>query len=320
MKKNLAIKGHATRGEEVIELLGMLGGSNAFEHIGNNPRAIYYIDETYANFITCSETKKACDCIIFTLEEFLEKYPYKVGDKVINTTTGDIVKIVGLVCQENTILYNYHVTDINYYGVTTVNKLLPYKEAPMYLNGKANKQSEEIKKTIEAVKEIMEEKDTMGHTSELNLNHPVFKGSNEIEIIIPDGWEFKQRDNKMFGVRKQPQYPKTYKDCCDVLGLSTMDNDAQGYKAYLIINFQELIIARNAYWKIAGEQMGLGKPWEPDWSDESENKYTIVLHGNKNCYANCKGACSFLTFPTAEMRDAFYENFKELIEECKTFL
>jgi hypothetical protein len=64
----------------------------------------------------------------------------------------------------------------------------------------------------------------------------------------------------------------------------------------------------------------LDKPWEPDWKDESENKYTIVLHGNKNCYANCKGACSFLTFPTAEMRDAFYENFKDLIEECKEFL
>jgi hypothetical protein len=166
----------------------------------------------------------------------------------------------------------------------------------------------------------MEETDTMGHTSELNLNHPVFKGSNEIEIIIPDGWEFKQRDNKMFGVRKQPKYPKTYKDCCDVLGLSTMDNDAKGYKGYLIIRFQELLIARDAYWKIAGEQMGLDKPWEPDWKDESENKYTIVLHGNKNCYANCKGACSFLTFPTVEMRDAFYENFKDLIEGCKTFL
>ena len=39
-----------------------------------------------------------------------------------------------------------------------------------------------------------------------------------------------------------------------------MDNDAQGYKADLIIRFQELIIARDAYWKIAGEQMGLGKP------------------------------------------------------------
>ena len=27
-----------------------------------------------------------------------------------------------------------------------------------------------------------------------------------------------------------------------------------------------------------------------------------------------------LAFPTEEMRDAFYENFKELIEECKELL
>ena len=143
---------------------------------------------------------------------------------------------------------------------------------------------------------------------------------DEVEIILGDKFELKIKEGKYYAVKKQPQYPKTYKECCDVLGLKTMDNDAQGYKAYLIISFQELLIARDAYWKIAGEQMGLDKPWEPDWSDESENKYTIVLHGNKHCYANCKGACSFLTFPTAEMLDAFYENFKVLIVECKVFL
>jgi hypothetical protein len=27
-----------------------------------------------------------------------------------------------------------------------------------------------------------------------------------------------------------------------------------------------------------------------------------------------------LVFPTEEMRDAFYENFKDLIEKCKKFL
>lgn len=64
--------------------------------------------------------------------------------------------------------------------------------------------------------------------------------------------------------------------------------------------------------------MGLGKPWEPDW--ELEGCYVIV---------NCRGDIdthkqwhlnTLLAFPTEEMRDAFYENFKELIEECKEFL
>ena len=36
MGKKLAIKGHATRGKEVIELLEMLGGVNDREYIGTN--------------------------------------------------------------------------------------------------------------------------------------------------------------------------------------------------------------------------------------------------------------------------------------------
>jgi hypothetical protein len=99
-----------------------------------------------------------------------------------------------------------------------------------------------------------------------------------------------------------------------------MDNDAQGYKGYLIIRFQELLIARDAYWKIAGEEMGLDKPWEPDWTKPSEMKYCIVnSEGNITKWVQ-KTTNKILAFPSEEMRDAFYENFKDLIEECKEFL
>ena len=36
-----------------------------------------------------------------------------------------------------------------------------------------------------------------------------------------------------------------------------------GYSSFMIL--QKLIICRDVYWKIYGEQMGLGKPWEPDF-------------------------------------------------------
>lgn len=118
-------------------------------------------------------------------------------------------------------------------------------------------------------------------------------------------------------LKSNAQYPKTYKECCDVLGIGTMDNDAEGYKADLIIRFQELFIARDAYWKIAGEQMGLGKPWKPDWNNGDQERYGIIkLYDNGYQHAE---STSF-TFPTKEMCDAFYENFKDLIEKCKEFL
>ena len=143
---------------------------------------------------------------------------------------------------------------------------------------------------------------------------------NEIELQL-GGYEIEVRDDKTYAVKKKSKYPKTYKECCDVLGLNTMDNDAQGYKADLIIRFQELIIARNAYWKIVGEQMELGKPWEPQFENCSVPHYCIFInHTGEVCNDCFYGSRCLLSFPTEEMRDAFFENFKDLIERCKELL
>ena len=145
---------------------------------------------------------------------------------------------------------------------------------------------------------------------------------DEVEIFLGDKFELKIKDGKYYAVKKQPQYPKTYKDCCDALGLKTLDNDAQGYKAYLIISFQELLIARDAYWKIAGVQMGLDKPWEPDWTNEECPDMAYISYDGKSIDKEYGFPCCnmILIFPTEEMRDAFYDNFKGLIEVCKEFL
>ena len=79
MEKKLAIKGHATRGKEVIELLEMLGGHNGSNVKGNKSDYVYFI--TVSGNIGCRDI----NCILidyFTLEEFLEKFPFKVGDYV----------------------------------------------------------------------------------------------------------------------------------------------------------------------------------------------------------------------------------------------
>lgn len=139
--------------------------------------------------------------------------------------------------------------------------------------------------------------------------------------ICPEGYIFKDENGNVINAtkivleKKEKRYPTIYKECCDVLGLDTMDNDAQGYKAYLIIQFQELLIARDAYWKIAG-----------DWKEKrKETSIHYVIYSTllgevvKDTMPNCIGNY-LLDFPTQEMRDAFYENFKVLIEECKELL
>ena len=101
------------------------------------------------------------------------------------------------------------------------------------------------------------------------------------------------------------KYPTSYEECYDEgnteLHFIYVDKDERD----LYESFIQLIRCRNAYWKIAGEEMGLDKPWEPDW-----NVNKGIFYSDNH----------ILAFPTREMRDAFYENFKDLIELCKTLL
>ena len=122
-------------------------------------------------------------------------------------------------------------------------------------------------------------------------------------------------DTKEITMKKQSKYPKTYDKCLEILGYNTAHTIPMnhGHKGFLFMRFQRLLIYRDAYWKIAGD-------WKPNWEDGSTTKYTISCVKNKIELRKAHEFTFTLAFPTEEMRDAFYENFKELIEECKELL
>ena len=150
---------------------------------------------------------------------------------------------------------------------------------------------------------------------------------------LPDGYQFTDENGNVFNThkivleKKKNEYPKTYEECCEILdvcsgetlqyGDLTLSNDYE-FNLYLRLeNFRKLLICRDAYWKIAGEEMGLGKPWEP-----SGNEDCFVISrscGEVYLYSNA-GDCEPFEFPAEEMRDAFYKNFKKEIEICKELL
>ena len=146
----------------------------------------------------------------------------------------------------------------------------------------------------------------------------------QIILDIPKGYEFAKIDNdkqQIVFTKIQPQYPKDYKECCEVLGYSgnynmilTTDIDCKLFNALYRIK-----VCRDAYLKIAGEQIGLGKPWEPDWIIY-EQKYCLGTDKNRVIKKCVTTGNKILAFPTEEMRDVFLENFKDLIEECKELL
>lgn len=139
-------------------------------------------------------------------------------------------------------------------------------------------------------------------------------------------------EGEYYVVRRKQKYPKTYEECCDILYIETNrtieDDDCLGYRDITPYDinlltqlryFRKLLICRDSYWKMAGEQMGLGKPWEPKWEIDNV-KYSIIFVENEIRIGDNEEIHRLLVFPTEEMRDSFLENFKELIELCKALL
>lgn len=284
MNKKLAIKGHSARGKEVIELLEMLGGKNVEGFIGTDFDELYTIED---NCII--QVYDWNNCICFTLEEFLEKYPFKVGDKVEVCETGKVFTIGNMIWEDELCTVHYaNMEDIEYY---TAKELKLYKETNMKDNTTLN-------------------------MSAIDYNNGL------VGYEIPEGYEFDTViDNKVVLKKLKPKYPTTFEECLNMLYCKSSLRTIIGHRAELLFNLEKLLICRDAYWKIVGEQMGLGKLWEPEYASLKDNTYFIIQTFNGEIDKSATShRNAVLAFPTSEMRDTFYENFKDLIEQCKELL
>ena len=146
-------------------------------------------------------------------------------------------------------------------------------------------------------------------------------------FVRPNGYQFVDENGNVINARKivlekkKKEYPKTYGGCCDTLYRNSRHDEC--YEAclqgYPMQTFARLLICRDAYWKIAGEMMGLGKSWKPIM-EAGYCTHAIIHHTSHIRKSRPCADSALLEFPTEEMRDAFYENFKDLIEECKELL
>ena len=257
---------------------------------------------TYGGFLTLYEgiSDKMVECKV----EEENKPKFKVGDTVkwYNHTCN----ITSIDTNENT--YTYLIKHNDYREDKTFAKWVPESE----LTVEDDEETKSIDFTIKAT-------DTKG----------------KVEVVIPEGYGYVVENDKLYFITKKKNYPKTYEECakimnCPIDGPSgwLFNFDANIKDPYyrkidiLMGKFTRLLICRDAYWKIAGEEMGLGKPWNPDWDDDEwPDMYYISFDGKRLEKEKGYPCCNMiLIFPTEEMRDAFYENFKVLIEQCKELL
>ena len=301
IRNKLAIKGHSTRGKEVIELLEMLGGINVHKHMGINDKTFYYINDT--NGIDCDQTLWNNNRYkIFTLEELLEKYPFKVSDIVRIPEYESEVRIDKMYWDGYEIQYEVFTDEVETYSAEELNQW----------NESNNKSKTKMNNTQESLLK----------KNSITISSLCYE--DEVELNFDCEYELIERDGKHILIKKKPKYPTTYVECCGVIGYGGIigftglaDEEEELYAKFIILKR-----CRDAYWKIAGEQMGLDKPWEPKNELSTRNKiYDIRTY----CSSIEKGCTEYptnrlLSFPTEEMRDAFYNNFKELIERCKELL
>ena len=203
--------------------------------------------------------------------------------------------------------------------------------------------------TDEMIEGLVEEEDLIPKFGEYSDNEPLDVPTMTTDFVkehglpCPEVYIFKDENGNVINAtkivleKKKKEYPKTYEECCYITGFENtemvFEDDyrdinppkEQWKRLGLMNQFYQLLICRDAYWMIAGEEMGLGKPWKPDYTEESYEqgspiKYVIYYTGTHITKGQKCTPSYVLTFPTEEMRDAFKENFDPDIEICKELL
>ena len=353
MSKKLAIFGHETRSEEVVDLLMMLGGRKAFGVSCIYTDRFYYVsDEFECIHWDYDDPIVENKFEVFTLEKFLRKFPFKVGDFVRIPEYESEVRILKmkwcpvsehieyLVCpndEEEWFTADELLEDndnptktrdckkcgLHFGSVRCFDKDCPHNTPKSYAVGL--KDGKVIDNSIDSVQFVQS-----GKIVAVRFNTQNYE--NEVELQLDD-YEIEIRDGKTYAVKKKPKYPTTYGECCEILDVhpsrsvdSTFITDLTDYEdnlSNLMSDLYKLRICRDAYWKIAGEELEMGEPWEPKFGNYIH--YSINFYLYNDSFILHKGEYSssdnrILVFPSEEMRDAFYDNFSDLIEGCKELL
>ena len=138
MGRNIAIKGNQEP-KKVIKTLEMLGGINELKLFGTDELCIYYIGENkkidYENYVSHKHDNLY---IVYTIEQFLKKYPFKTGEKVFikiydDLKEDDIIKNMFWDKDDEDIVYCFN--NARFYDVT---KIYKFEEDPFLSEEEAN--------------------------------------------------------------------------------------------------------------------------------------------------------------------------------------
>ena len=134
--REIAFKGNKSRGYEISHLLCSLNEMTPLDYNCCDEDAVYFINNSYGTkFIECiyfiySYLYNGYN--VYTIEEFEEKYPYKIGDEVLSNNGFGKILAMKWDCFNDEVIYNVHgdnfeesvyVEDLSFYGKESPNNI-----------------------------------------------------------------------------------------------------------------------------------------------------------------------------------------------------
>ena len=290
----IAIQGHPTRGNEVIQILESLGGKNTSNHNGKDNYA-YYIssidNRIYKTSLLFSGYKH------YTLEEFEKEFPFKIGDKVIHSYSPNFIGTVVDIKFDDYISYRVNIEGKIYTCGTK--SLKPYKEMKEERNitltlDKAKewyKKGGELKEVaLQAYSKEELTKNKLSKTwEEFCENYPIKIGEYFIDSCSDINEQIKSNENRNIEIDKNVCPSK--KSAEAHLALIQLEQLRDCYRQGDIPDFTKAI-SKYCIAKI--------------------NKRIDVLESSYTSY--------FLSFTKKEIAEKFLNNFKLLIKIAEDYI
>ena len=149
---------------------------------------------------------------------------------------------------------------------------------------------------------------------------------------VPEGYEIdKEQSNERKIVLKKIEEKRanSWKEYCDMMkGKDSYVVDMYGNvrtttfsDAPVVGEFEDKEGARvfAAFSKLIKLRKNWVGDWKPDWTKVGY-KFTIINKDNNVCRGATSDMGRSISFPTVEMRDEFFDTFKDLLEQAKPLL
>lgn len=160
--------------------------------------------------------------------------------------------------------------------------------------------------------------------------------NNEIKINVPEGMEIDKEHSTFECIKFKPkkkELPKTWEEFCEnnpikegeffISECSEILESEPGHRGCSLdvnsLPSKKYAEAMLALCKLIQLRDCYNDGWKPDWNS-LDVKYTLCYYCDKIVMSDLINFHTLLAFKTECLRDVFYNNFKDLIEQAKLLL